>query len=228
VGILDRAALRATNRLVAPLMAPGEAVIDYEIASVGGSGNAGIMFSQHAIYLGYRDGHAERLPYQDIRDVTAWGGDESTFTIWLFSGRQILLTCNPPVRTRPVELIERQLERLVVHHETLLLRDGLCVVARARPVAEGRPPVWLLEFPDDRGVERYDPEVQEEIDIALGPAARRLGIEDIRWPNVYEAMARMQAWLDNPPKLLGGAIAEGVRADLDELRRRFGSDPESL
>lgn len=186
MGFLDRTAMRAERRRLAPFFRADEHFIQTDVCELIGvefslegtrlpGAQVAFSMTSHAIYFrptqGVRDAPATRLPYERIVAVIA-NGPFLEFTT-ISGGDYLFRDIGRAMGGDKYELLTIELAKREVHRQTVELADGAMEFV-CRPFDEGGLPGWLhLVVRGD--VDPSSPTVRAAVEAQMATAIARFG-----------------------------------------------------
>lgn len=157
-------------------MAPGEEIVDFDIATsdLNPRIRVDLIATTRALYL--FDSHSRqttRMPYESIADVF-WGGDaigwKGRLILKTPSGGSVMLTMKRGNRGVG-EIVERKVAEQTLFERHVPFEGAQGATFRYRRFGEGRPPGWQVV--PDQGIDLDDPRVE----VWAGETMRELKTE---------------------------------------------------
>lgn len=189
MGLLDRVAMKAERKRLAPFFAADERFIQTDVCELVTvefqpegtrlpKGQVAFSLSNKAVYFRHtneRSPDVIRIPYDRIVAVVSRGGflEFTTST----GGDYLFQDLGRPMGDDKYILISAELTRRENHRQVVALPDGSQAELINRSLDEDRAPQWLTAGDFDRS----DPANRAAIEEALAPAIMRLG--PITWPS---------------------------------------------
>lgn len=176
MGFLERKAIERARRRLAPLMAPDEENLDFDIATsdLNPRIRVDLIATTRALYL--FDSYSRqttRLPYESIADVF-WGGDaigwKGRLILKTPTGGGFILTMKRGYRNVG-EIVECKVADQTLSERHVLFEGSQGATFRYRRFGEGQPPGWQVV--PDQGVELDHPPAE----AWAGETMRKLKIE---------------------------------------------------
>lgn len=189
MGLLDRVAMKAERKRLAPFFTSDERFVQTDVCELVSAefqpegtrlpgGPAALSLTNKAVYFRRTDSRNPdviRIPYERIVVVVGHGPllEFTTAT----GGDYLFRDVGRPMGDDKHTLITAELTRRENHRQTVLLPSGGTAELINRSLDEDRGPEWLIAGDFDRS----DPANRATIESALAPAIMRLG--PIRWPS---------------------------------------------
>lgn len=164
MNFLERRAMARAERDLAPVLSPGEHLLDFDIGTLDRNPRTRLHFAatDKALYIAEpAAGELARFPYERIAAVS-WDPTNpfwrNRFFIHLTDGQQLHSTIKNP-RNLPAIVKERVEACVLLEKHVARGRKGKGAVFQYRPLNEDGELYWRIKF--DEGVNGDDPTVQE-------------------------------------------------------------------